>query len=377
MKNFYSILLLLVLSAAGFAASAVNLAYITTNSTGNVWAYDGGGNYFDAWPGKPISELPKATYMGKLYYVMAYTHNNADSPKLIFNDGTNQTEEISVVANDIFEYTGGTTYTKLEPPHYYTVAGSPAELFVNEWAPTYSRNDMSLVDGLYTWTKEGVQLPACNIEFRICQDHAWTVAYPENNYVYYLAEAGTYDVTITFNSTTKAIECIVTPAPPAPYAKVYIDKTSAEGNIYAFDSQDYYIAWPGVPISSLETAQVSGTDYYVWGFNHEGANGPYVIFSDGDGQTADIAVADGDILKYLGSKKYILNGVEYPLVVPGDANGDSRVDVNDVTTVINYILGKNPNPFDVVAANVNGDDKVDVMDVTLIINIILGTPGDE
>ena len=57
---------------------------------------------------------------------------------------------------------------------------------------------------------------------------------------------------------------------------------------------------------------------------------------------------------------------------PGDANEDESVDVNDVTTIINYILGKNPNPFNFDNANVNGDDKVDVMDVTLIINMILG-----
>lgn len=56
---------------------------------------------------------------------------------------------------------------------------------------------------------------------------------------------------------------------------------------------------------------------------------------------------------------------------PGDANADGTVDVNDVTTTINYILSKNPNPFNYDNANVNGDEKVDVLDVTLIINIIL------
>ena len=63
-----------------------------------------------------------------------------------------------------------------------------------------------------------------------------------------------------------------------------------------------------------------------------------------------------------------------PVVVskPGDANEDSQVDVLDVTTVINHILNKNPNPFNYNNANVNGDAKVDVLDVTLIINIILG-----
>ncbi|MBO4814896.1 MAG: BspA family leucine-rich repeat surface protein [Muribaculaceae bacterium] len=63
---------------------------------------------------------------------------------------------------------------------------------------------------------------------------------------------------------------------------------------------------------------------------------------------------------------------EKPAGKPGDANGDGKVDVNDVTTVINYILGKNPSPFIFENADVNGDGEVNVMDVTLIINIILG-----
>jgi hypothetical protein len=63
--------------------------------------------------------------------------------------------------------------------------------------------------------------------------------------------------------------------------------------------------------------------------------------------------------------------VAAPAVKLGDANCDEKVDVNDVTAVINYILKKNPNPFSYDNANVNGDDKVDVMDVTLIIDMIL------
>jgi hypothetical protein len=59
----------------------------------------------------------------------------------------------------------------------------------------------------------------------------------------------------------------------------------------------------------------------------------------------------------------------------GDANCDGKIDVNDVTTVINYILKKNPSPFSYDNANVNADDTVSVMDVTLIIDMILH-PGN-
>ena len=60
------------------------------------------------------------------------------------------------------------------------------------------------------------------------------------------------------------------------------------------------------------------------------------------------------------------------VVVPGDANEDGEVNVQDITTIINYILGNNPSPFNYDNANVNGDNAVNVQDVTLIINMILG-----
>lgn len=71
----------------------------------------------------------------------------------------------------------------------------------------------------------------------------------------------------------------------------------------------------------------------------------------------------------LPSAPIVLNLLEK---LPGDANDDGRVDVNDVTTTINYILGKNPSPFNSDNADVNNSGDVNVMDVTLIINIILG-----
>ncbi|MBQ4139624.1 MAG: dockerin type I repeat-containing protein, partial [Muribaculaceae bacterium] len=54
-----------------------------------------------------------------------------------------------------------------------------------------------------------------------------------------------------------------------------------------------------------------------------------------------------------------------------DVNMDGEVNVNDVTTLINYILGKNPTPFDSVAADVNEDTAINVNDVTALINLIL------
>lgn len=56
--------------------------------------------------------------------------------------------------------------------------------------------------------------------------------------------------------------------------------------------------------------------------------------------------------------------------IPGDVNQDGKVNVNDVTYLINIILNIiTEYNFDV--ANVNGDTQVNVSDVTMLINIIL------
>lgn len=61
--------------------------------------------------------------------------------------------------------------------------------------------------------------------------------------------------------------------------------------------------------------------------------------------------------------------VEIPIL--GDVNSDDNVNVTDVTTLVNMILGAIP--VDIVHADVNGDGNVNVSDVTALVNIILGT----
>ncbi|MEI7485613.1 MAG: T9SS type A sorting domain-containing protein, partial [Ignavibacteriota bacterium] len=62
--------------------------------------------------------------------------------------------------------------------------------------------------------------------------------------------------------------------------------------------------------------------------------------------------------------------------IRGDANLDSAVNVLDVTSDVNYILGNPPVPFSVLAADVNTDLVVNVLDVVGTVNIILH-PGNK
>ena len=92
----------------------------------------------------------------------------------------------------------------------YTVAGSPASLFGEEWNPGYAANDMTLVDGLYTFTKNNVELTTAGFSFKVVYNHDWGVAYPNTNFVQSIAKHGYYNVVITFDATTKVITCTPT-----------------------------------------------------------------------------------------------------------------------------------------------------------------------
>lgn len=102
--------------------------------------------------------------------------------------------------------------------HTYTVAGTPAALFGAEWDATLEDNNMvesATEPGVYTWTKNGVELGSgLAIEFKVCQDHAWGVAYPSSNFAVNAGHgytgAGTYNVTISFNSNTTIITPVFT-----------------------------------------------------------------------------------------------------------------------------------------------------------------------
>ena len=59
----------------------------------------------------------------------------------------------------------------------------------------------------------------------------------------------------------------------------------------------------------------------------------------------------------------------------GDSNGDDGVNILDLTTNLDYILGNNPKVFVQEVADVNNDGKIDVTDISAIVNLILNGEG--
>ena len=64
---------------------------------------------------------------------------------------------------------------------------------------------------------------------------------------------------------------------------------------------------------------------------------------------------------------------EVPEFEPGDVDNNGIVNIDDVTTLIDYLLGTTPSEFNELAADVDGDGKINIDDVTTLIDILLGS----
>ena len=106
---------------------------------------------------------------------------------------TNATQWSEAVMNSI-------TFAAPAPEHTYTVAGDNTDLFGTAWAPANAANDMVLQeDNTYKWEKADLTLAVGTIEFKVCEDHAWTNCWPAQNYQLSIAESGIYTITIYYN----------------------------------------------------------------------------------------------------------------------------------------------------------------------------------
>ena len=69
---------------------------------------------------------------------------------------------------------------------------------------------------------------------------------------------------------------------------------------------------------------------------------------------------------------YIISATETSTpVLLGDVNCDGIVNIGDVTTLINYMMGSRPQPFSEVNADLNVDGNINITDVTMLINLIM------
>lgn len=179
--------------------------------------------------------------------------------------------------------------------HTYTVAGNLADAFGTAWDPTNAANDMvKQEDGTYKWEKAELTLAAGTVQFKVCEDHAWDVAYPASDYKLNIAEQGEYTITITFNLETKAVDAVATKTGDAEVTVNYYLVGSVKGweakaeNIFTLNAEageeieEYVIETTLAVGEGLKVVSSTGAWYpegmgneYVVDKNHAGATTIY------------------------------------------------------------------------------------------------------
>lgn len=89
----------------------------------------------------------------------------------------------------------------------------------------------------------------------------------------------------------------------------------------------------------------------------------------------DVIVKDVELVKYGSSSQIHHSDRTATLTIKemtlGDVNGDGRISVADAISIINYVLGRTPVSFILVAADVNGDNDITLADAVATVDKIL------
>ena len=54
----------------------------------------------------------------------------------------------------------------------------------------------------------------------------------------------------------------------------------------------------------------------------------------------------------------------------GDVDGNGETDKDDLDAIVEHIMGRTPEGFNVEEADLNGDSEVNAADVTIMVNMI-------
>ncbi len=123
----------------------------------------------------------------------------------------------------------------------FTVAGSGAHLG-KEWDTTYTANDMTYADGVYTKVYENVAVGT--YAFKVARDHDWGTAYPNTDKSYKVAVEGS-TVTITLKGTVVDVKVEI-PVTDCPHENRGPEATCTEPQV-CLDCEEVVVPATGHP----------------------------------------------------------------------------------------------------------------------------------
>ncbi len=144
--------------------------------------------------------------------------------------------------------------------------------------------------------------------------------------------------------------------------------------------------------ASTHTIRASMISESLYRFVVTSMSGKPISSSGGDGMSISIDVADDVAVgTYTVTIKdiemTIKNGSDYEDVHPrdntatltiteallGDVNGDTRISVTDVISIVGYLMENEPSKFIRKVADINHDGSISITDAVLVIDMILGS----
>lgn len=121
----------------------------------------------------------------------------------------------------------------------------------------------------------------------------------------------------------------------------------------------------------LQTADASWTDSLVYCQQPRWTS--FGRYPDGANHTCLFnrpTIGTSNFLCTFNSENFCYN-TDYQETIKGDANKDGIVDISDVLTIVDHVLGKRNTTFDYVNSDVNDDGLIDIIDVMCVLDIIL------
>ena len=301
------------------ATTGINVYVKTSMSNAYIWAWTDGGNVTGStWPGKKITSLDKVTVNDIEWYCL---HVDAPQVSVIFNNGQggfeNQTTTIPVT-RDVFliypnsdlscyNYSAADTY--IDVTEKYAGAGSAS------YEKVYVLGNINTT--------------------------GWA---PNNGYEMTTTNGEKYTATIDF----------VDPYGGYSYFSFSTALASGGGDEY----------WPEIAGNRMGA---TSKDYPIT----EARLGTNLSVVAGE-NAFKIATGKYNLTLYLSQGILVVDKWTAPSpVTKGDVNMDNRIDVEDVTVLINYVLTGDATGISLDNAQCTSDNRIDIEDVTALINFIL------
>ena len=151
---------------------------------------------------------------------------------------------------------------------------------------------------------------------------------------------------------------------------VGIINTSNQGQLNQFVEENS-ITYPIVFDPGSPGGVQGGDTYNLYYMPNDGSPYPrdFIINQDGVIEYANNEIDTAWMLSIIDE---LLNGSCSDWQI-GDINNDNVINILDIVSLINYILGVSyPTECEYLVSNINGDNNLDILDIVLIINDILG-----